>query len=122
MPKIIVERSEGSLADRLSTYRVFIDGKHRGDLTSRECAEYDVGFGTHAVKICIDSYCSPSIKLAVIGNTRLVCTPNIAHAFGMVSMISPSSWISIREEDCAIAQPRVAARRDSATSDVRAAA
>jgi hypothetical protein len=98
MAQIIVERTEGSLADRLSSYRVYIDGKFRGNIANKETGVYDVEFGTRTVKIGIDSYCSPPIKVAVTGKTRLTCTPNIAHALGMVSMISPGKWITVREE------------------------
>jgi hypothetical protein len=98
MPQIIVERIEGSLADRRSSYRIYIDGAHRGDLASKETGVYDVELGTRSVKIGIDSYCSPPIKVAVLGRTRLVCRPSIAHAFGMVSRVSPSSWITVQEE------------------------
>jgi hypothetical protein len=98
MAQIIVERTEGSLADRLSSYRVYIDGKHRGDLASQETGVFDVEVGTRTLKLCIDSYWSPPIKVAVLAKTRVVCTPNIAHAFGMLSMLSTGSWISVREE------------------------
>jgi hypothetical protein len=98
MAHIIVERTEGSLADRLSQYRVYIDGKLRGTLASQETASFDVEMGTRSVKIGIDSYCSPPIKVAVLDSTRVTCTPNIAHALGMASMLSPKSWISVREE------------------------
>ncbi len=98
MAHIIVERTEGSLADRLSQYRIYIDGKFRGTLASQETAEFDVEIGTRSVKIGIDSYCSPPIKVAVLARTKVTCTPNIAHALGMASMLSPNSWISVREE------------------------
>lgn len=98
MAQIIIERTEGSLADRLSLYRVYIDGEHRGNLANKETATYEVEAGTRSVKIGIDSYCSPPIKVAVLARTRVTCTPNIAHAVGMASILSPSSWITVREE------------------------
>jgi hypothetical protein len=98
MAHIIVERTQGSLADRVSQYRVYIDGTLRGTLASQETAEFDVEIGARSVKIGIDSYCSPPIKVAVLDRTRVICTPNIAHALGMASMLSPKSWIKVREE------------------------
>ena len=98
MAKIIVERVEGSLVDRRSIYRVYIDGRHRGNVASCESRDFDVSLGTHTVKICIDSYSSAPIKVAVLDTIRLTCRPNIAHAFGMLSIIPSSSWISMREE------------------------
>jgi hypothetical protein len=98
MASITVERSEGSLIDRRSLYRVMIDGVFRGTVASCGAVTFDVPVGTHTVKICIDSYCSAPIKVDVLGSIRLTCRPNIAHAFGMMSMIPVSGWISMREE------------------------
>jgi hypothetical protein len=95
---IIVERTEGSLADRLAQYRVYIDGELRGTLANTETAVFDVEIGARSVKIGIDAYCSPPIKVAVLGRTRVTCWPNLAHALGMPAMLPPSAWITVQEE------------------------
>ncbi len=98
MARIIVERTEGSLADRLIQYRVYIDGKLRGAVANMETAEFDVEMGTRSVKFGLDSYCSPPIKVAVLGSTRVTCWPNLAHALGMAAFLPPGAWITVREE------------------------
>ncbi len=99
MAQIIVERTAGSLADRYRKYKVVIDGKVRGHISSGQTSVFDVDMGIHTVKFRVDPYSSPPVKVAVLGATRLLCSSGIAHAFGLMAFLSPSSWIQVREED-----------------------
>ncbi len=99
MGQIVVERTEGSLADRFRKYKVVIDGQMRGHIASGETRAYDVDMGIHTVKFRVDPYSSPAIKVAVLGSTRLLCNSGVAHAFGLMAFLTPASWIQVREED-----------------------
>ncbi len=99
MAQIVVERTEGSLADRFRPYKVEIDGVVRGRLGSSEAQAFEVPMGIHTVRFRIDFYSSPPIKVAVLATTRLICRSSVAHAFGLIAFLSPSSWIQVREED-----------------------
>jgi diguanylate cyclase (GGDEF)-like protein/PAS domain S-box-containing protein len=99
MAQIIVERSQGSLADRLRPYSVVIDGQVRGAIRQSEKWSFEVAAGTHAVSFKIGYYHSPPIKVSVATRTRVVCRPGTAHAFGLLAVLSPGSWISVQEDD-----------------------
>jgi EAL domain-containing protein (putative c-di-GMP-specific phosphodiesterase class I) len=103
MPQIVIEREEGSLADRLRPYKVIIDGHYRGTIRNKEKWAFAVPAGTHTVSFRIDYYCSPPLKVVVVNRTRLMCRSSVAHAFGLMALFAPSSWISVREEDEAAA-------------------
>lgn len=99
MPQIIVERREGSLADRFRQHQVIIDGQVRGSIRARERWSFEVPAGTHTVSFQVDLYHSPPIKVLVVNRTRLVCRSSVAHALGLLAVFSPGSWISVHEED-----------------------
>lgn len=99
MPQIVVERPEGSLVDRFRSYRVMIDGEYRGSIRQKEKWAYSVPAGTHTIVFRINYYCTPPLKIAVVNRTRVICRSGVAQAFGAVALFSPSSWLSIREED-----------------------
>jgi diguanylate cyclase (GGDEF)-like protein/PAS domain S-box-containing protein len=99
MAQIIVERAEGSLIDRLQAYKVIIDGQVRGTARHSEIWAFNVAAGTHTVSFGIGYYRSVPIRVAVAIRTRLVCRPTAAHAFGLLGLLSPGSWIATREED-----------------------
>jgi PAS domain S-box-containing protein/diguanylate cyclase (GGDEF)-like protein len=99
MPHIIIERTEASLIDRIRPYKVVINGETRGNIKHNEKWAYVVPPGTHVVRFRIDHYLSPPLKVAVVNRTRLVCRSSFWHAFGLLAMLAPSSWITIREED-----------------------
>jgi len=99
MAQIVIERGTGSLADRFRPYKVIIDGEYRGSIRQKETWAFAVPPGVHTVHLRIDLYCSPPIRLAVVNRTRLVCRSSVAHALGLLAIFSPSSWISVREED-----------------------
>jgi PAS domain S-box-containing protein len=103
MPQIVIEREEGSLADRFRPYKVIIDGHYRGTIRNKEKWAFAVPAGTHTVSFRIDYYCSPPLKVVVVNRTRLMCRSSVAHAFGLMALFAPSSWISVREEDEAAA-------------------
>jgi len=99
MPQIIVERLEGSLADRFRRHKVIIDGQIRGSIRALEKWSFEVAAGTHTVSFQVDFYHSPPIKVLVVNRTRLVCRSSVAHALGLSALFSPGSWISVHEED-----------------------
>jgi PAS domain S-box-containing protein/diguanylate cyclase (GGDEF)-like protein len=99
MSQIVIERGEGSLADRFRPYKVIINGEYRGSIRQREKWAFAVPPGVHTVHLRIDLYCSPPIRVAVVNRTRLVCKSSVAHALGLLAVFSPSSWITVREED-----------------------
>jgi hypothetical protein len=105
MAQLVIERTEGSLADRFRPYKVFIDGEMRGRIASKEVCTFDVGMGVHSVRFGVDFYRTPAIKVAVLDQTRLVCRSGLAHAFGLLWLVAPSSWIALREEDEVVAPP-----------------
>jgi len=98
MPKVVVERHEGSLIDRYRPYIIFIDGQERGAVRNCETWRCDVPSGSHTVTLHVGHYCSPPIKLFVAGDTRIICQSNVAAAFGLLGLTTPESWITIREE------------------------
>jgi len=99
MPQIIVERTEGSLIDRFRPYKVVVDGEFRGMIRPEECWSFSVDPGTHTVTFHIDYYRSPPLRLVVFNRTRVVCRSSAALAFGLPSLLTPSSWITVIEED-----------------------
>jgi PAS domain S-box-containing protein/diguanylate cyclase (GGDEF)-like protein len=99
MSQIVIERGAGSLADRFRPYRVIINGEYRGTIRQKEKWAFAVPPGVHTVHLRIDLYCSPPIRVAVVNRTRLVCRSSVAHALGLLALFSPSSWITVREED-----------------------
>ncbi|HTZ71626.1 MAG TPA: EAL domain-containing protein [Acetobacteraceae bacterium] len=103
MPQIIIERAEGSLADRFRSYKVIIDGQYRGNIRQKEKWSFEVAAGSHTVSFRIDYYCSPALKVVVANRTRLLCKSSLAHALGMLAVFSPTSWITLHEEDEAAA-------------------
>src|SRR5271170_4596874 len=99
MPQIIVERLEGSLADRFRRHKVIIDGQLRGSIRALEKWSFEVAAGTHTVSFQIDFYHSPPTKVLVVNRTRLVCRSSVAHALGLTAVFSPGTWIAVHEED-----------------------
>jgi diguanylate cyclase (GGDEF)-like protein/PAS domain S-box-containing protein len=99
MPQIIIERLEGSLADRFRRHKVIIDGQVRGSIRALEKWAFEVAAGTHTVSFQVDFYHSPPTKVLVVNRTRLVCRSSVAHAFGLTAVFSPGAWISVHEED-----------------------
>lgn len=119
MAKIIVMRSEGSLIDRFRAYRVVIDGELRGEIKAKEEWSYTVAPGAHAISFGVGYYRSPPIKVVVENQTRLTCHSGVAHAFGLVPLVSPSSWITAREDNrpVEIPDPHPAAIAPSAVGE-----
>ena len=99
MPQIVIERLEGSLADRFRPHKVIIDGQVRGNIRALEKWSFEVAAGTRTVSFQIDFYHSPPTKVLVVNRTRLVCRSSVAHALGLTAVFSPGSWISVHEED-----------------------
>jgi diguanylate cyclase (GGDEF)-like protein/PAS domain S-box-containing protein len=99
MPQIIVERLEGSLADRFRRHKVIIDGQMRGSIRALERWSFEVAAGTHTVSFQVDFYHSPPVKVLVVNRTRLICRSSAAHALGLLAVFSPGSWITVHEED-----------------------
>jgi EAL domain-containing protein (putative c-di-GMP-specific phosphodiesterase class I) len=99
MSQIVVERGEGSFADRFRPYKVMIDGQYRGTIRQNETWAFAVSPGTHTVSFRIDYYHSPAVRVAVVNRTRLVCRSSVAHALGLLAIFSPGEWITVREED-----------------------
>jgi EAL domain-containing protein (putative c-di-GMP-specific phosphodiesterase class I) len=98
MPRVVVERHEGSLIDRYRPYIIFIDGQERGAVRNCETWQYEVPAGSHTLTVHVGHYCSPPIKLFVAGDTRIICHSNVAAAFGLLGLTTPESWITVREE------------------------
>jgi PAS domain S-box-containing protein len=99
VPQIIVEREEGSFLDRLRAYRVIIDGVYRGNVRQKEKWSFAVTAGTHTVILRMDYYSSPPVKLAVANRTRLVCRSSLAHALGLLAVMTPGAWIAVHEDE-----------------------
>jgi diguanylate cyclase (GGDEF)-like protein/PAS domain S-box-containing protein len=95
----MIERGEGSVMDRLRSYKVMIDGQYRGSIRQKEKWSFDVAAGTHEVSFKVEPYRSQPMNVAVATRTRLVCESAAARAFGMLGVFSPGSWISVREEE-----------------------
>ncbi len=85
--------------DRFRSYKVVIDGEDRGRIKSNEVKTYDVDSGIHSVVLRINFWGCPAVKVAVLSQTRLVCRSTFAHAFGLMALVAPGSWIQVREED-----------------------
>lgn len=102
MPQIIVEREEGSLADRFRPYKVIIDGQVRGTIRHNETCAFSVQGGTHSVSFQVGDYYAPPMKVAVVNKTRLICWSTMAHALGLMAWVNPATWISMLEEDACL--------------------
>src|ERR1700733_6733660 len=56
MPRVVVERHEGSLIDRYRPYIIFIDGQERGAVRNCETWQCDVPAGSHTVTLHVGHY------------------------------------------------------------------
>jgi diguanylate cyclase (GGDEF)-like protein/PAS domain S-box-containing protein len=97
--QIIVERAEGSLLDRFSAYRVIIDGVYRGSVRQKEKWSFTVSAGAHNVVLRTTYSSSPPVKVSVANRTRLMCRSSLAHALGLLAVVSPRPWISVHEDE-----------------------
>jgi hypothetical protein len=99
MSAIEVERIGVGLGDKGQIYEVVIDGQVRGCVKCGETRIFEVPPGIHTVKLELDLYSSPPVKVVVgMGKTSLVCQTRQPRRFPFFAARVPSTQILVREE------------------------
>ena len=82
MSAIEVERIGVGPSDRDQVYEVVIDGQVRGCVKCGETRIFEVPPGIHTVKLALDLYSSPPVKVVVgMGKTSLMCQTRQQRSF-----------------------------------------
>lgn len=111
MSAIEVERIGVGPSDRDQVYEVVIDGQVRGCVKCGETRIFEVPPGIHTVKLALDLYSSPPVKVVVgMGKTSLMCQTRQQRSFPFFRPRTPSTQILVREEVEALAAPPPPAR------------
>jgi hypothetical protein len=98
MSGIQVEATIEGLAERYQLHEVVIDGQRCGTLKGGETRVFDVRPGVHTLKLAMDSYTSPPVKVVVgYGKTRVLCQTTVRRWFGVFASL-PDTQIIVREE------------------------
>jgi hypothetical protein len=106
MSAIEIERIGVGPSDKRQVYEVIIDGQVRGCVQCGETRIFEVPPGIHTVKLELDLYCSPPVKVVVgMGKTSLVCQTRQQRRFPFFAARTPSTQILVREEVEAIVAP-----------------
>jgi len=106
MSAIEVERIGVGPSDREQVYEVVIDGQVRGCVKCGETRIFEVPPGIHTVKLSLDLYSSPPVKVVVgMGKTSLMCQTRQQRSFPFFRPRLPSTQILVREEVEALAAP-----------------
>jgi hypothetical protein len=99
MSAIEVERIGVGPSDKGQVYEVVIDGQVRGCVKCGETRIFEVPPGIHTVKLELDMYRSPPVKVVVgMGKTSLVCQTRQQRRFPFFGPRMPSTQILVREE------------------------
>jgi hypothetical protein len=115
MSAIEVERIAVGPSDKSQIYEVIIDGQVRGCVKCGETRIFEVPPGIHTVKLELDLYSSPPVKVVVgMGKTSLVCQTRQQRRFPFFAARTPSTKILVREEvEAIVVPPPVRMRRVS---------
>jgi hypothetical protein len=106
MSAIEVERIGVGPSDKGQVYEVVIDGQVRGCVKCGETRIFEVPPGIHTVKLALDLYSSPPVKVVVgMGKTSLICQTRKQRRFPFFAPRAPSTQILVREEVEALAAP-----------------
>src|SRR5271170_1039145 len=99
MSAIEVERIGVGPTDKSEVYEVIIDGQVHGCVKCGETRIFEVPPGIHTVKLELDLYSSPPVKVVVgMGKTSLVCQTRQPRRLPFFGSRGPSTQILVREE------------------------